>query len=29
MSDLTDLYQEVILQHSKSPRNFGGVGRDQ
>ena len=23
MSDLTDLYQEVILQHSKSPRNFG------
>src|SRR5690606_12605122 len=23
VSDLTDLYQEVILQHSKSPRNFG------
>ncbi len=23
MSDLSDLYQEVILQHSKSPRNFG------
>ena len=21
--DLTDLYQEVILDHSKSPRNFG------
>lgn len=23
MSDLMDLYQEVILQHSKAPRNFG------
>lgn len=23
MSDLTDLYQEVILDHSKKPRNFG------
>jgi len=23
MSDLTELYQEVILQHSKAPRNFG------
>ena len=23
MSDLSDLYQEVILQHSKAPRNFG------
>ena len=23
MSDLTDLYQEVVLEHSKRPRNFG------
>ncbi len=23
MSDLRDLYQEVILDHSKAPRNFG------
>ena len=23
MSDLRDLYQEVILDHSKKPRNFG------
>lgn len=23
MSDLTDLYQEVILDHNRSPRNFG------
>ena len=23
MSDLRDLYQEVILDHSKRPRNFG------
>ena len=23
MSDLGDLYQEVILDHNKSPRNFG------
>jgi nitrogen fixation NifU-like protein len=23
MSDLRDLYQEVILDHSKTPRNFG------
>ena len=23
MSDLTDLYQEVVLDHSKRPRNFG------
>ena len=23
MTELDDLYQEVILQHSKSPRNFG------
>jgi nitrogen fixation protein NifU and related proteins len=23
MSDLTDLYQEVILDHHKRPRNFG------
>jgi len=22
MSDLRDLYQEVILDHNKSPRNF-------
>ena len=22
MSDLRDLYQEVILEHSKAPRNF-------
>ena len=22
MPDLRDLYQEVILEHSKSPRNF-------
>jgi nitrogen fixation NifU-like protein len=25
MSDLTDLYQEVILHHSKAPRNFGAL----
>ena len=25
MSGLQDLYQEVILHHSKSPRNFGRV----
>ena len=23
MSDLRDLYQEVILDHNRSPRNFG------
>jgi len=23
MSELTDLYQEVILDHNKSPRNWG------
>ena len=23
MSDLRDLYQEVILDHNKHPRNFG------
>ena len=23
MSDLTDLYQEVILDHNRRPRNFG------
>lgn len=23
MSDLTDLYQDVILEHSRHPRNFG------
>ncbi len=31
MSDLRDLYQEVILDHSKHPRNFGhieGANRD-
>ena len=26
MSDLRDLYQEVILEHSKSPRNYGELG---
>jgi nitrogen fixation NifU-like protein len=25
MSDLRDLYQEVILDHSKNPRNFGHI----
>ncbi len=25
MSDLMDLYQEVILDHNKSPRNYGSV----
>ena len=25
MSQLTDLYQEVILDHNKSPRNFGAL----
>lgn len=25
MSDLRDLYQEVILDHSKHPRNFGHI----
>lgn len=25
MSDLRDLYQEVILDHSKRPRNFGAM----
>ncbi len=25
MSDLRDLYQEVILDHTKHPRNFGGL----
>ena len=31
MSDLRELYQEVILDHSRSPRNFGrpaGANRD-
>ncbi len=29
MSDLTDLYQEVILDHNRQPRNFGElVGAD-
>ena len=26
MSDLTDLYQEVILDHNRRPRNFGVLG---
>lgn len=26
MSDLGDLYQEMILEHSKSPRNFHAMG---
>jgi nitrogen fixation protein NifU and related proteins len=26
MSDLADLYQEVILDHNKRPRNFGILG---
>jgi nitrogen fixation NifU-like protein len=26
MSDLRDLYQEVILDHTKRPRNFGPLG---
>ncbi|MGH7739860.1 MAG: Fe-S cluster assembly sulfur transfer protein SufU [bacterium] len=25
MSDLSDLYQEVILDHQKNPRNFGQI----
>lgn len=25
MSDIRELYQEVILHHSKSPRNFGSL----
>ncbi len=25
MSDLRDLYQEVILDHNRSPRNFGAL----
>jgi len=25
MSDLMDLYQEVILDHNKTPRNFGSI----
>lgn len=25
MSELTDLYQEIILEHYKSPRNFGAL----
>lgn len=27
MGDLSDLYQEVILDHSKRPRNFGELAR--
>jgi nitrogen fixation NifU-like protein len=26
MSDLTDLYQEVILDHHRAPRNYGTLG---
>lgn len=26
MSELTDLYQEVVLDHGKRPRNFGPLG---
>jgi nitrogen fixation protein NifU and related proteins len=26
MSDLTDLYQSVILDHNRKPRNFGEMG---
>ena len=26
MSELMDLYQEVILDHTRSPRNFGSLG---
>ncbi len=26
MSDLRDLYQELILDHTKRPRNFGQTG---
>ena len=25
MSDLRELYQEVILDHSRKPRNFGAM----
>jgi nitrogen fixation NifU-like protein len=25
MSDLTDLYQEIILDHNRQPRNFGAL----
>ena len=27
MSDLRELYQEVILDHTKRPRNFGKLER--
>ena len=27
MSDLRDLYQEVIIDHSRRPRNFGALAR--
>ena len=26
MSELRDLYQEVILDHTKRPRNYGPLG---
>ncbi len=26
MSDLRDLYQDLILDHTKRPRNFGQIG---
>ena len=25
MSDLTELYQEIILDHNKYPRNYGSL----
>ena len=29
MAELRDLYQEVILEHSKAPRNFRELGEGQ
>ena len=26
MSELRELYQEIILDHNKNPRNFGALG---
>ncbi len=28
MSELSDLYQEVILEHNKNPRNFLETGNN-
>ena len=28
MNDLEELYQEVVLDHSRAPRNFGTLGKD-